>query len=276
MQATKKPHNYHKTVVWQKDDRIRKSPLKFYVYYYSELSGDCQVSIFTELWRLSVAFCVTLWHMSIVAGAVCVPAEKASFERMRQAAERFCAAHESEPADAVLLCAEEYRWDDVELGGAEPNKLVSQPLEPTRLMTEEDKDVALDCLRIMLRSENADASIDAVLERLGQYYHADRVYILVLGEQGRTVTMLNEWVEKGKHSIQQNISGKRVSRFPVIARYSDTAVPVVLSMRSRRTSRPRAARSPGNMRFSLWKGSMARPSSCVSRTRAAPCSALRC
>ena len=65
MQATKKPHNYHKTVVWQKDDRIRKSPLKFYVYYYNELSGDCQASIFTELWRLSVAFCVTLWHMSI-------------------------------------------------------------------------------------------------------------------------------------------------------------------------------------------------------------------
>ena len=68
MQATKKPHNYHKTVGWQKDDRIRKSPLKFYVYYYSELSGDCQVSIFTELWRLSVAFCVTLWHMSIHGG----------------------------------------------------------------------------------------------------------------------------------------------------------------------------------------------------------------
>ena len=38
--------------------------------YYSELSGDCQVSIFTELWRLSVAFCVTLWHMSIRAGVV--------------------------------------------------------------------------------------------------------------------------------------------------------------------------------------------------------------
>ena len=63
MQATKKPHNYHKTVVWQKDDRIRKSPLKFYVYYYSELSGDCQVSIFTELWRLSVAFlCYFMAH----------------------------------------------------------------------------------------------------------------------------------------------------------------------------------------------------------------------
>ena len=42
----KKPHDYHKIAVWQKDDRIRKSPLKFYVYHYSEPSGDCQASIF--------------------------------------------------------------------------------------------------------------------------------------------------------------------------------------------------------------------------------------
>mgnify|MGYP006951840267 FL=1 len=50
IQATKKPHNYHKIAVWQKDDRIRKSPLKFYVCHYSELEGDCQASIITELW----------------------------------------------------------------------------------------------------------------------------------------------------------------------------------------------------------------------------------
>ena len=60
LQATKKPHNYHKIAVWQKDDRIRKSPLKFYAHYDSILSGDCQASIITELWRLSVVFCVTL------------------------------------------------------------------------------------------------------------------------------------------------------------------------------------------------------------------------
>ena len=50
IQATKKPHYYHKIAVWQKDDRIRKSPLKFCVYYYNELEGDCQASIITELW----------------------------------------------------------------------------------------------------------------------------------------------------------------------------------------------------------------------------------
>ena len=63
MQTTKKPHGYHKIAVWQKDDRIRKSPLKFYARYYSILSGDCRASIITELWRLSVVFCVTLWHI---------------------------------------------------------------------------------------------------------------------------------------------------------------------------------------------------------------------
>ena len=63
MQTTKKPHGYHKIAVWQKDDRIWKSPLKFYAQYYSILSGDCQALIIMELWRLSVVFCVTLWHM---------------------------------------------------------------------------------------------------------------------------------------------------------------------------------------------------------------------
>ena len=48
IRATKKPHNYHKIAVWQKDDRIRKSPLKFFAYHYSELEGDCQASIITQ------------------------------------------------------------------------------------------------------------------------------------------------------------------------------------------------------------------------------------
>ena len=65
MPTTKKPHGYHKIAVWQKDDRIRKSPLKFYAHYYSVLSGDCQASIITELWRLSVVFlCYLMAHDS--------------------------------------------------------------------------------------------------------------------------------------------------------------------------------------------------------------------
>lgn len=51
MQTTKKPHGYHKIAVWQKDDRIRKSPLKFYAQYYSILSGDFQALIITNYFR---------------------------------------------------------------------------------------------------------------------------------------------------------------------------------------------------------------------------------
>ena len=124
----------------------------------------------TAATRVSMGGVKAMKFLRFVAGAACAPAERVSFERMRQVAERICAAHESEPADAVLLSEEEYRWDDVELSGARPERLVSQPLEAARLMSEEDKDVALDCLRIMLRAESTDASVDAVLARLGQYF----------------------------------------------------------------------------------------------------------
>ena len=87
--------------------------------------------------RVSMGGVKAMKFLRFVAGAACAPAEKVSFERMRHAAERICAAHESEPADAVLLSEEEYRWDDVELSGARPERLVSQPLEAARLMSEE-------------------------------------------------------------------------------------------------------------------------------------------
>ena len=50
--------------------KVHSNFTSIYVYYYNELSGDCQASIFTELWRLSVAFCVTLWHMSICSEVI--------------------------------------------------------------------------------------------------------------------------------------------------------------------------------------------------------------
>ena len=46
----KNPHNKHNKAERQKDDPIRKTPLKFYVCHYSELEGDCQAAIITELW----------------------------------------------------------------------------------------------------------------------------------------------------------------------------------------------------------------------------------
>ena len=88
IRATKKPHNYHKIAVWQKDDRIRKSPLKFFAYYYSELEGDCQASIITQgkittttknpfdsfcfRWYIIFSGCAALLARRVAGGVPCV------------------------------------------------------------------------------------------------------------------------------------------------------------------------------------------------------------
>ncbi len=216
------------SILWRKDD---DSLYAFFPNAGSRSILKRRLENAFSFTRVSLADVKALKFLRFVAGAVCMSADKADFDRMAQVAGHICAAHESESADAVLLAEEEYRWDDIELGGVKPEALTPQPLESMRMMTEEDKDVALDCMRILLTLDGQDERINAVLARLGKYYRADRVYILILGEQGRIVTMLNEWVENEKHSIQQSISGKPISRFPVIARYADTAAPVVLSMR---------------------------------------------
>lgn len=187
-----------------------------------------------------------------VAGVACADAEEAEPKRMALAASRLCAAHAGEGADVVLLSREEYRFNDVELSEVAPEKLAAQPLDGAQFMTEEDKDVALDCLSLMLRCENAERSINAVLERFDQYYQADRVYILTLSDQGQTITMLNEWVDSGKHSIQQSISGKRTSHFPVIARYATTVKPVVLSMREAQGGAPEGGRKDISWQYAIF------------------------
>ena len=70
IRATKKPHNYHKIAVWQKDDQIRKSPLKFFAYHYSELEGDCQASIITQGKIQSGLEPLILLHSSAMYGRI--------------------------------------------------------------------------------------------------------------------------------------------------------------------------------------------------------------
>ena len=215
-------------VVWQKNG---ESLLAFFPNAASRTILKRRIENAFSYTRISLGGMPEMKFLRFVAGVACANAGDADYERMQHAVAHLCAFHANEAADAVLLSEEEYRFSDVELTELPPEKLASQQLENTRIMTEEDKDVALDCLSLMLSSDNMRRSVDAVLERLGHYYQADRVYILTLTENGQIITMLNEWVDCGKHSIQQSISGKRTSHFPVIARYAKNPAPVVLSMR---------------------------------------------
>lgn len=183
--------------------------------------------------RLSFEGVPEFQFLRFIAGVECRSMETADLEDMKCSVHKLCLLHESEAEDAVFFFdpALKYEWSDVELGEKNIKNMDSQPLEPTGIMTESEKDMVLDCMSLMLKSRSLDASIDGVLMNVGQYYQADRVYILALTEDRRLVTMLNEWVRKGKCSIQQSVSGKKTSSYPVIERYAKNPGPIFLSMR---------------------------------------------
>ena len=179
--------------------------------------------------RISLGAFEDVKYMRFIAGVACAGFGSADFEKMKFDVENLCEVNNSEPADAVLFADEDYDWTEILIRRIKPEDLPVDRPELMLPMTEEDKDIAISCLALMLNADTKGSSIDAVLARLGLYYQADRVYVLALTEQRQTLTMLNEWVGKGKYSIQNSISGKKVSRFPVIARYAQEPRPLVLS-----------------------------------------------
>ena len=159
--------------------------------------------------------------------------EEARFEEMAALAGRICTIHSGEAEDTVCFGED---VSELSSGGPdinEPAKFVKcQVPDGERAMNDEEQKAALASLGLMLQAENRDVSVNSVLRTIGEYYHADRVYILILTQKCQIVTMLNEWVGKGKVSIQQAISGKRTDQFPVLAHYLRNPVPVRLAMRN--------------------------------------------
>ena len=106
---------------------------------------------------------------------------------------------------------------------------VIRAAELERPLSEREKDVALDCVSGMLTARTLDASLRGVLQTIGAYYRADRVYTLMLTEERRTVVMTFEWTSARKRSIQQAVSGTRLERFPMLRRCMAEQAPVFLS-----------------------------------------------
>ena len=183
--------------------------------------------------RISLGDIKEMMFLRFVAGAAYDSAENMDYEKVMQDVSKLCTVYTGEASDAVFFVDEDgkYRWSSMELYDCLDEK-DTYVLTPDHMMTEECKDAALACMDWMLNADSADHSIDGVLKRIGRFYQADRVYILVLTEDARIVTMINEWVGEGKYSIQQSISGKRIEKFPVIMRAAHMSEPLILSLKS--------------------------------------------
>lgn len=130
----------------------------------------------------------------------------------------------------TVIFVDEKREDAVQLErrDAEDNIRVLQE-GLTRPLSGREKDAALSCVLEMLNAESPEQSADCMLRTLGEYYDADRVYVLVPAEHGYIITMPYEWTSGHKHSIRQVVSGMLIEKFPLLERCKKEERPVFLT-----------------------------------------------
>ncbi|MBO8415166.1 MAG: EAL domain-containing protein, partial [Proteobacteria bacterium] len=86
---------------------------------------------------------------------------------------------------------------------------------------------------LILTASNKYTALQWVLENLGHYYRADRVYVLQLIENSLTVEELGEWDASGKPSFRGMLTGMHIDKTPLLRRAIDTQQPVILARRDR-------------------------------------------
>ena len=169
--------------------------------------------------------------LRFLVGIHLMPAATAVYNAMLAQALQVCAFWWNAAVDTVAFSqeAEDWTWNQLPPPGQEDRISVIQPLPAERPLSEREKDVALDCMSVMLSARTLDASLRGVLQTIGIYYRADRVYTLMLVENQRAVIMTFEWTSPSKRSIQQVVSGTLLERFPLLQRCLAVRAPVFLS-----------------------------------------------
>lgn len=167
--------------------------------------------------------------LRFIVGIHMVPATLAVYRAMLARALDTCSFWWNTATDIVAFPQEKEELDLTKFSRnhRKGQMAMAQPAENVPL-TEREKDVALECVTTMLSARTLDASLRSVLQTIGEYYCADRVYTLMLVENQSAVVMTFEWTDSGKRSIQQVVSGMRLERFPLLKRCMEDRAPAFL------------------------------------------------
>ena len=170
--------------------------------------------------------------LRLITGVQVMPAAAARYDAMLTQALQACALWWKAASDTVAFAQEQEDQEWMQLQAGEDGGEISvHTAEMQRPLSEQEKDVALDCVSAMLSARTLDDSLLGVLRALGSYYQADRVYTLMLVENRHAVIMTFEWAGAGKRSIQQVVSGMQLERFPLLVRCLEERAPVFLTRR---------------------------------------------
>ena len=180
--------------------------------------------------RLVLTNVVRLAPVRFVAGAVYGQGRSAAYSEMLFQATQVCTLWQNAAVDIVAFPHEDddWAWTEIQKSVRDDRISVYTP-EMHRPLSEQEKQVAYDCIAAMLEADSLEGSVKSVLRNIGQYYEADRVYLLRAGEGRRIVTMPYEWTNLKKRSIQQAVTGMPFERFPLLARCMQERAPVFLT-----------------------------------------------
>lgn len=180
--------------------------------------------------RLVLAGSVRLAPVRFVAGVAYGSGRETAYSELLFRATQVCALWQNAAVDVVAFPHEDDDWAWTEMQRSGQNDQISVYTEELhRPLSDAEKQTAYDCISAMLDADSLEASIKGVLACIGRYYRADRVYLLCLADDQRTVTMPYEWTGRKKRSIQQAVSGMPRERFPLLARCMRERAPVLLT-----------------------------------------------
>ena len=196
----------------------------------SEMDLKSQIEECFSFLRLVLAGVLPMDCLRFVAGIICKRVKEADYDTMLLRARHSCALRRNAGADTVAIADEneDWTWTDLQ-GQGEDDRITVHQAEMRRPLSDGEKDMAFQCVTAMLSADSLETSIRSVLSDIGTYYHADRVYVLMLAENQHVITMPYEWTDPRKRSIQQAVSGMRVEHFPLLTRCIEERAPVFLS-----------------------------------------------
>lgn len=156
-------------------------------------------------------------QISLTIGTSSARCSQADYEGMYSRAAYVCAKNRSSHLD-IIVSFEDFDEDNrllVDMN--ETQKLVTaNPEETLRPLTPDEKETILTCFLKLAPGADSNAVMPEILNILGMYYDADRVYQLTVSRDNKKLNAIHEWLIPGKHSLMKQFADLPVDKVYVI------------------------------------------------------------
>lgn len=186
------------------------------------------------------------------AVGICRHRDEADYMEMSQQIHVLSQLRGNITKDRVIFAGEEEEEQDILCANTKLDGIRMIEEGAMRPLSEYEKESAFSCILEMLNTDTLKEAAHCMLRFLGEYYDADRVYILMTIEKGAVVTMTQEWTATHKRSIQQAVTGMKTERMPLISRCAEENRPVFVTKKSEQSllvQNPKAETEKGD----AWK-----------------------